>query len=131
MGTQVEACVTCLVQEADEVLAAAGLLQLADCFRLNLANAFASHFEDVADFFQCVAVTITQTIAQFDDLAFAVAQRLEDVSKAVAEHLLASANGWAFSGSVRQQVTELAVFAVALIDLKLGPIQTNRIAAHG
>ncbi len=34
-----------LVQEADEVLATAGLLQLADCFRLNLANAFASHFE--------------------------------------------------------------------------------------
>jgi hypothetical protein len=42
------------------------------------------------------------------------------VSDAVAEHLLANANCWAFSGSVGQQVTELAVFAVALVDLRTG-----------
>ena len=49
----------------------------------------------------------------------------------VAEHLSTSANGWAYSGSVGQHVTELAVFAVAQVDRKPLLIPTDWIAAQG
>ncbi len=39
-----------LVQEADEVLAAARLLQLSNRFGFDLADPLASYFEDVPDF---------------------------------------------------------------------------------
>ncbi len=48
-----------LVQEANEILTATGLLQLADSFRFDLPDSFACHFEDVTDFLERVAVTIT------------------------------------------------------------------------
>ena len=63
-------------QEANEVLAAAGLLQLADGFRFNLANAMGRRdvwritLKLVADFFKCVAVTVSWIITQFDDFSF-------------------------------------------------------------
>ena len=48
-----------LVKEADELLAATWLLQLADGLRLDLTDALAGHFKDVAHFLQGVAVTVS------------------------------------------------------------------------
>ncbi len=61
-----------LVEEADEILAATGLLELAYRFGFDLANTLPGHFEDMAHFLQRVAVAVAQTISQLDDLAFAV-----------------------------------------------------------
>src|SRR5690606_28018375 len=47
-----------LVEETGQLLAAAGLLQLADGLGFDLANTFAGHFENVTDFFQRVAVAV-------------------------------------------------------------------------
>src|SRR5690606_15608192 len=114
-----------LVEEPDQLLAPAGLLELPHGLRLDLANAFARHLEDVADFFQRVAVPIAQAIPQLDDLAFAVAQRLQHFINAAAEHFLRRSGRGALCRTVRQQVTEVAVLAVAH-----RPIKADRIAAH-
>ena len=53
------------------------LLELADGFGFDLADTLAGHFEDVAHFFERVAVTVAQAVAELDDFAFAIAQRLE------------------------------------------------------
>ena len=55
------------------------MLEFADGFRFDLADAFAGHFEDVAHFLQGVAVAVAQAVAELDDLAFAVAEGLEDL----------------------------------------------------
>ena len=65
-----------LIEEPNQLLAAAGLLQLANSLRLDLADALARDLEYVADFFQRVAVAVAQAVAELDDLALAVAQRL-------------------------------------------------------
>src|SRR5262249_26219792 len=107
-------------------LAAGGLLELADGFGFDLANAFAGNLEDVTDFFEGVAVAVAEAVAELDDFAFAVAQGLEDLVDPTAEHLLAGAGGGAFRRAVGDQIAEVAVFAVAD-----GPIETDRIATHG
>src|SRR5262245_20833714 len=58
-----------LIQKAHQLLAATRLLQLADGFGFDLADALAGDLEDVADFFQRVAVAVAQAVAQLDDLA--------------------------------------------------------------
>ena len=64
-----------LIEEPDEFLTAAGLLQFADGLGFDLPDAFSRHFENVTDFFQRIAVAIPQTVTQLDDFAFAVAER--------------------------------------------------------
>lgn len=63
-----------LVEETNKLLASTRLLKLTYGLRLNLANTFAGHLKDMPHFFQGVAVAIPETISQFDDLAFAIAQ---------------------------------------------------------
>src|ERR1041384_4818050 len=99
-----------LVEEADELLAAGGLLALADGFGFDLANAFAGDLEDVADFFEGVAVAVAEAVAELDDLALAVAQGLEDLVDPAAEHLLAGAGGGAFGRAVGEEIAKMAVF---------------------
>src|SRR4051794_38885878 len=53
-----------LIQEPHQLLAPAGLLELADGFGLDLADALAGDLEDVADLFQRIAVAVPQAIAQ-------------------------------------------------------------------
>ena len=57
------------IQEPNQLRAAAGLLELANGFGFDLADALAGHFEDVAHFFQRVAVAVPQAVAELDDLA--------------------------------------------------------------
>src|SRR5689334_13113728 len=47
-----------LIQEPYQLLAPTRLLQLADGFRLDLANPLAGDFENVADLFQRIAVAV-------------------------------------------------------------------------
>src|SRR5690606_37039346 len=68
-----------LVQESDQVLDAAWLLQLAHRLGFDLSNPFARYFEDVSDFFERIAVTVTETVTQFDNFAFTIAEGLEHV----------------------------------------------------
>ena len=74
-----------LVEEPGQFLAAARLLQLADSLGLDLADALAGHLEDVADFFQRVAVAVAQAVTELDDFPFAVAERLQDLVDAACE----------------------------------------------
>ena len=67
-----------LIQKPDEFLAAAGLLEFADGFGLDLPNPLASHFENVTYFLQSVAVAVAQTVPQLDDLSLPVTERLEN-----------------------------------------------------
>ena len=67
-----------LVKEADELLRTAGLLQLSNRFGFNLTDAFSRHLEDVAYFFERIAVAIAESVSKLDDLAFTVTQRFED-----------------------------------------------------
>ena len=68
-----------LIEESDEFLAAAWLLQLTNGFGLDLTNTFAGHFKNVTDFFQRVAVTVTQSVSEFNDFPFAIAQGFQDL----------------------------------------------------
>src|SRR3954447_26848960 len=97
-----------LIQDPLQFLTAARLLQLADGFGLDLANPLAGDLEDVADFFQRVAVAVPQTVAELNDLPLAIAQALEHAVDAVSQHLLASAGGRAFGRAVGQKIAEVA-----------------------
>src|SRR5262245_43711705 len=114
-----------LIEEAHQLLAAAGLLELADGFGFDLADAFPRDLEDVADFFQRVAVAVAQAVPQLDDLPLAVAQGLEHLVDTVPQHLLRRAGGRALGGAVGKEVAKMAVLAVAD-----GPIETDRVTAH-
>src|SRR5262245_41743469 len=60
------------LQETLELLGPNRVLQFADGLRFDLADAFAGHLKDPADFFEGVGVAVTQAIPQLDDLAFAI-----------------------------------------------------------
>src|SRR4030042_3033579 len=114
-----------LVEEPDQLLAAGGRLELSDGLGLDLADSLAGDLEDVANLFERVAVPVAQAIAELDDLSLPVAERLEDLGNAVAEHTVGRADRGGSGRAVWQQVAEMAVLAVAH-----RPVQTDRIAAH-
>jgi hypothetical protein len=89
-----------LIEESNEFLGSAWLLKLSNCFGFDLTDTFASHFEDVSDFFEGVAVSITESVAEFDDFAFSVAERFEHRVDAISEHFLGSTDGGAFGRAV-------------------------------
>src|SRR3989304_1544754 len=115
-----------LIQEADQFRAAAGLLEFADGFGFDLADPLAGDLEDVADLLEGVAVALAQAVAEFDDLAFAIAERLENLRDLPAEHFLGGADGRALGAGIGQEVAEVAVLAVAD-----GAVEADRVAAHG
>jgi len=65
-----------LVEESDQFLASARLLQFTDGFRFDLPNSFAGHLEYVPHFLQRVAVTVSQSISQLDNFTFAITESL-------------------------------------------------------
>src|ERR1022692_4448459 len=101
------------VEEAFELSAADRMLQFADCLRLDLADALAGHLEDSAHLFERVGVTVAQAVAQLDDLALAVGQRLEDVFDLVLEHFLRGSVDRRLGAFVLDEVAEVAVLAFA------------------
>src|SRR4051794_19575751 len=112
------------VEEAFEVPAADGVLQLPDRLRLDLANPLAGHLEDPADLFERVGVAVAQAVAELDDLALAVRQRLEDAVDLVLEHLLRRRVDRRLDAVVLDEVAEVAVLALAD-----GPIEADRVPA--
>ncbi len=64
------------VEEAFELAGADRVLELADGLGLDLADALAGDFEDLADLFERVGVAVADAVAELDDLALAVGQRL-------------------------------------------------------
>ena len=61
------------------------MLQLADGFGFDLADAFAGHLEDAADFFERVGVAVAQAVTQADDFALAEGQRLQQLFDLLAQ----------------------------------------------
>jgi len=61
-----------VVYEAFQFAGADGVLELSDCFCLDLADSLAGDFEDSADFLQRVGVAVADSVSQLDDLALAI-----------------------------------------------------------
>src|SRR5205085_7111262 len=101
------------VEEALELAAADGVLQLAHRLGLDLADALARHLEDPAHLLQRVGVAVAQAVAQLDDLALAVGQRLEHLLDLVLEHLLRRRLHRRLDAVVLDEVAEVAVLALA------------------
>ena len=64
-------------EEALELAHACGVTQLAQSFRLDLANAFAGHFILLAHFFERALIAIDKAEAEFQDAAFAFGEAAE------------------------------------------------------
>src|SRR5262249_21219980 len=78
-------------QKSFELSCSHRMLQLADGLGFNLTHALARYLEDSAHFFERIGVTVTDAVAQLDDLALAVGQRLENLLDLVLEHFLRGA----------------------------------------
>src|SRR5436190_19726088 len=74
-------CLGCLVgfQEALEMSNACRVTQLPEALGFDLANAFAGHFELLADFFQRAGITVDQAEAKLKNLPFALGQTAKDI----------------------------------------------------
>src|SRR5215831_149913 len=89
------------------------MLQLANCLGLDLPHALARHFKDAADLLQRVRVAVSQTVAQLDNFALPISQRLERLLNLVFEHLLGSRTDRRFGTVVLDEVAKIAVFTFA------------------
>src|SRR5258707_1317410 len=92
-------------QEAFELAAPHRMLKFANRLGFNLPNTFSRHFEDSADFFKRVGVAVADAVAELDDLALAVRQRLKHPLDLVLEYLL--------RGRFNAVVAEIAVITRA------------------
>ena len=59
------------------------MAQFAQGFGFDLADAFAGDVVLFADFFQRARIAIDQAEAQFEDLAFALGQAIEDIAQLI------------------------------------------------
>src|SRR5580692_9553979 len=89
------------------------MLQLADRLGFNLANALTRHLEDSANFLQRVGVPVADAVAELDDLALTVRQRLENLLDLVLEHLLRGRFNRIIRFFVLDKVAEVAVLRFA------------------
>src|SRR5438270_441421 len=113
------------VEEALELAAADRVLEFADRLRLDLADPLSRHLEDSAHFLQRVGVAVSEAVAELDDLALAVRQRLQHVLDLVLEHLLRRGRHRRLGPVVLDEVAEVAVLALAD-----RPIERNRMPAN-
>src|SRR5690606_40455786 len=90
----------------------------------DLADALAGDLEDLADLFEGVGVSVADAVAELDDLALAVGQRLEHGLDAVLEHLARGAHDRALGLVVLDEVAEVRVLALAD-----RAVERNRVAA--
>ena len=102
----------------DQLLAAARLLKLSHSLSLDLADSLSRDLEDVPDFLKGVAVTVAETVPEFDDLSLTIAERLQHFVDSATQHLLRSTRRGAFCGSIGQQVAKLAVLVAIAITLR-------------
>src|SRR5262249_50439726 len=101
------------VEESLELATAYRVLELAHRLGLDLTDALAGHPEDAAHFLQRIGVAVAEAVAELDDLALAVGQRLQDVIDLVLEHLLRRGANRRLGGIVLDEVAEVAVLALA------------------
>src|SRR5262249_25967495 len=101
------------LEEALELPAPDGVLQLADGLGLDLPDPLAGDLEDPADLLERVGVAVAQAVPQLDDLALAVGQGLEHLVGLLLEHLLGGGVDRALGGLVLDEVAEVAVLALA------------------
>src|SRR5690348_6624539 len=111
-------------QEAFELSGADGVLEFADGFGFDLADALAGDLEDAADFFERVGVPVADAVAQLDDLALAVGEGLEDLLDLVLEHLLRGALDGIVGLLILDEVAEIGILGFAD-----GTIQRDWVAA--
>src|SRR5687767_6837331 len=93
--------------------------------RFDLANAFASDFELLADFFERSRVAIGQTKAQLENLAFALSQAAQHVSQFALQQTVAGHVHRVLSFLVLDEVAEVRFVAVTNRAL-----QRNRLLRH-
>ena len=84
-----------LLQIVLELAAAAGVAQLAECLRLDLADTLAGDVELFANLFERAAAAIVQPKAQPQHLLLALGQTAERVFHLLREQLMAGGVGWA------------------------------------
>src|SRR3979409_721195 len=89
------------------------MLQLANRFGFDLANTLARHLENAPTFLEGVGVAVAEAVAQLDNLALAVGQRLQDLVDLVLEHLLRRGLNRRFGAVVFDEVAEVTVLAFA------------------
>src|SRR3954468_1173667 len=99
--------------------------QLAQCLRLNLADAFASHLVLAADLFEGAFRTVEQTEAIFQHFALAFGQRAENGLKLFLEETETRHLRRIFRAFVLDEITEAGVAVVA--DWS---VQRNRLMPH-
>src|SRR5262249_4035320 len=101
------------IQKSFQLPAANRMLEFTNGLGLDLTDSFTGHFENAANFFERVIVTVAEAVAQFDDLALAVRQRLQDLLNLVFEHFLGRCVDRGFAGVILDEVAEITVLALA------------------
>jgi hypothetical protein len=101
------------------------VLHLADGLRLDLANPLARHLEDFAHLFERICVSVADAVAQPDNLALTVRERIENALNLVPQHLLRRRHHRRIHVVVLDKVAEVAVVAVAD-----RPVKTNRVLGN-
>ena len=112
-------------EEAVQLADARGVAHFAEGLGFDLADAFAGHFELLADLFERARVTIHEAEALFEHFALALVQAAEHVAQFVLEQAEAGHLGRILGGFVFDEVAEIGVFAVAN-----GRLEGNRLLRH-
>src|SRR5579872_2702959 len=102
-----------VLDETAQVVAAGVVLQLAQSFRFDLADALARDLEDSPRLFERITIAVSQAVTQLDDLALAIREALENVVDLVFEQLVHRRFRRRVLGAVFEEVAERAVFALS------------------
>src|SRR6202161_1057851 len=100
-------------QEGTELARTRWMAQLAQRFRLDLADAFARYRERLADFFERVLAAIIETKTHLDDFFFARRQRLQHRGRLLFQIEVDDRIGRRNDGLVFDEVAEMRIFLFA------------------
>src|SRR5688500_18522749 len=102
-----------LLQVVLELLGAAGVAELAQGFRLDLADALAGDAELVADLFEGTLAAVVEAEAELEHAALAAREGVEHFLDLLLEHLVGGDLGRRGRGVVLDEVAEVAVLFLA------------------
>src|SRR5690606_24818543 len=100
-------------KEALQLATTNRMLQFSDRFRFDLAHALTRDLEDLSDLLERVRVAVAEAVAQLDDLALAVRQRVEDALELLLEHLVRRGVDRRLRASILDEIPEEAVVRLA------------------
>ncbi len=66
-----------LVYESREFFASSRCLKLANCLGFDLADALSRYLENMTNFFERVAIAITETVSEFNDFSLTIRKTFE------------------------------------------------------